>query len=431
MMRGTAARTCVAVTMAAGLTVTTAAAASSSVAQPAPAAEGVTGVVPPGVSYPAPGQPSGSDDDDASASVVEKDEGDLRVATLHAGITADPDADDPVDQLISSLSTGNHIPARAVAQTAQINDPDVLVLTGVSYDEDGAVAELLRTRYLASGQHGETSLDYPYVYAASTNSGRDSGADLDGDGVIGGPGDAVGYGEFPGQYGNLIFSKHPIVEDEVRSFQNFLWSDLPDNSMPEDEHSELEESVLRLPETNLLDVPVEVDGETVHVVTTSTAVQQTDDVAVARSNDLRRVIGDYVSGNAWYLYDDEGETGPLDAGTPFVVAGSPVITGESPEDLSPLLEAPGVQDPEPEAITEVSLEERPGPLEDTDETATHFVEQGGDLRTSYVLPSTGLDVSGSGVFWPGSGELGYEVVDPTSSYALLDRLVWVDLTLDD
>src|SRR5699024_9232680 len=118
-------------------------------------------------------------------------------------------------------------------------------------------------------------LNYPHVFTAPTNSGKQSGADLDGDGMIGGAGDAIGYGDYPGQHGMIVFSKHPIAEDSVRTFQDFLWRDLPDGSMPQG-YSELEESILRLQETSLCDVPIEVPGESdpVHVIATALASQE-------------------------------------------------------------------------------------------------------------------------------------------------------------
>ena len=398
-------------------------------AQSSTSAEEVTDAVTSSSLYPAPGQPSSEPEHGDSTSVVQKDEDDLRVATLHTGITADSSADQPVENLISALRTGNHTGSRAVAQTVQTNAPDVLVLTGVSYDTEQQIAELLKDHYFAAGQRSETGLDYPYVFTAPTNSGRESGVDLDGDGTIGGAGDAIGYGEYPGQYGTVVFSKYPIVEDQVRTFQNFLWSDLPENSMPEDRYSELEESVLRLNETSLWDVPVDVDGETVHIISSS-VVADHDDAEPARGEDIRRVVADYAAGQAWYLYDDDGETSSLSPGTPFVMAGIPAARGASAEDVSDLLDSPVIQDPEPEAVTEVPLSERADSPPDPDATATHHIPDEQLHRSSFVLPSAALEVTGSGVFWPGQGERGYEVVNPDSAYSLDDRLVWVDLTID-
>lgn len=360
---------------------------------------------------------------------MEKADEDLRVATLHADLVAEGDTKDAAEQLASALRTGNHVKARVIARTVQMNAPDVLVLTGVSYDDAEQIAEYLSSLYLASGQDGLPGLEYPHVFTAPTNSGLESGADLDGDGIIGGPGDTIGYGDYPGQYGMIVFSKYPIVEDEVRTFQNFLWRDLPDNSMPQD-YSMLEESVLRLQESSLWDVPVEVSGKSspVHVVSTSVLSEGTTEDDAARAEDIRRVVSDYVSGDAWYLTDDAGEQGALEPDAHFVVAGSPVAA-ESPENLSAFLSSPRLQDPEPQPVTDQPLSERPG-SDMTSENATREVPGDQDLRASLVLPAADLEVSNSGIFWPGEGEFGYPVVDPSSSYSLQDRLVWVDLTTE-
>lgn len=371
-------------------------------------------------------------DADEVTTVSEKSEQDLRVATLHADLVTDSDLPGAAEQLVSALQTGNHVKARVIARTVQMNSPDVLVLTGVTYDESEQVAEQLRRLYLAAGQEGLEGLNYPHVFTAPTNSGKQSGADLDGDGMIGGAGDAIGYGDYPGQHGMIVFSKHPIAEDSVRTFQDFLWRDLPDGSMPQG-YSELEESILRLQETSLWDVPIEVPGESdpVHVIATALASQERTETGAARAEDIRRVISDYVSGTSWYLSDDEGQPGGLSAGSHAVVAGAPTLAAEDDADPSgPLLDSPRLQDPQPGPRTEEPLTDRPGAPEQTHEHATRHVPGERDRRSSLVLPTTDLSVSDSGIFWPGPGEYGHAVVDPSSSFSLDDRLVWADLTLD-
>ena len=54
-----------------------------------------------------------------------------------------------------------------------------------------------------------------------------SGRDLNKDGKTDGPADAYGYGAFPGQYGMLVLSRFPFDLDNVRTFQKFLWKDMP------------------------------------------------------------------------------------------------------------------------------------------------------------------------------------------------------------
>lgn len=410
------------------------------------------------VNYPAPGQPlAGPSNDDVPAgqesiqsegpggdadertssdresdrsaiheAAVEKADGALRVATLHAELTADANFADPVQQLIGSLSSGSYAPARAVAKTAQAADPDVLVLTGVTFDAQEQIAQNLRERYLAVGQDGLSGIDYPYIFTAETNSGEESGVDLDGDGMIGGPHDVIGAGEFPGQHGMVVFSKHPIADSEVRTFQDFRWDRLPDNSMPE-RFSALERSTLRLQETSFWDVPVAVgDNEDhIHVLATAVALDSESAIDPGRTADIRRVVADYAAGEAWYLTDDDGGTGALHPSEPFVITGIPAAVDDSQDGVEQLSTAYAIKDPEPSATSEAV----DSTLKDADAAAT-LTEDGEPVaRTSVVLPSSALTVEGSGVFWPAEGEVGYDVVDPASSLGLSSRLVWADLSL--
>lgn len=386
----------------------------------------------PAATYPAPGQPLTAPTPARAqeSTTAPKAEDDLRVATLHADLTADSEAGESAEQLVAALRTGNHPQARVIARTVQMNEPDVLVLTGVTYDDAEMVAEYLRSLYFSSGQDGLAGMDYPHVFTAGTNSGQESGADLDGDGIIGGPGDAIGYGEYPGEYGMIVFSKHPIVDDEARTFQNFLWRDLPDRSMPSG-FSELEASILRLQESSFWDIPVEVPGHSdhVHVLATSVAAQQPSETEAARAEDIRTVISDYIAGSAWYLTDDAGRSGGLGPEADAIVAGAPVATAAEPsEALETLMDSDRLQDPQPEPITEVPMDQRSEAQGQTDRTATRHVPGDRDRRASLVLPGSGLEVSNSGIFWPAEGEDGFALVDPSSSHSLQDRLVWVDLT---
>ena len=83
-------------------------------------------------------------------------------------------------------------------------------------------------------QNGAEPIHYPHVFLAPSNTGVDSGFDLDNDGQLGGPGDAQGFGFFEGQYGMVLLSQYPIDQLGVRTFQNFLWKDMPGAALPDD-----------------------------------------------------------------------------------------------------------------------------------------------------------------------------------------------------
>ena len=129
----------------------------------------------------------------------------LRVATFNASLNR-PHA----GQLALDLATPLDPQAQAVAEIVQRNAPDVLLLNEFDYDAAGTAATGFKDNYLGRPQSGQNPVDYPYMYAAPSNTGIPSGADLDGDGIVGGPADALGYGDFEGQYGMVLFSKYPI-----------------------------------------------------------------------------------------------------------------------------------------------------------------------------------------------------------------------------
>ncbi|HIW98705.1 MAG TPA: hypothetical protein H9871_01030 [Candidatus Nesterenkonia stercoripullorum] len=362
---------------------------------------------------------------------VEKSSDDIRVGTVRAGMTSSTE-----EELLEDLGTGVFPPARSLAEAAQLNRPDVLLVTGITSDGDEEIAETLRSKYFEVGQNGQEGLDYPYVYAGPSNSGNESGADLDGDGVVGGPGDSIGYGEHPGQHGMILFSSFPIEEKGVRTFQEFLWEDLPDSAAGSSEYSDLERSVMRLTSAAFWDVPLTVDaGEdserTVNVVASSLArPQDPADVDADRGDDERRMIADYLAGEAWYLTDDDGDPAP-GTGSEFVYMGEPAtqydLPGSANEDLAELLDSQAVQDPEPEAVTEEPLSSRSVGSGGSQSRATRAVDDGMDVRSAFILPGASMDIGDSGVFWPAEGEYGADLVQPGSDQAISDRLVWLDI----
>lgn len=130
-------------------------------------------------------------------------------------------------QLIADLSTPDDAQAQAVAEIIQRTRPDVLLLNEFDYDADGQAVDEFRATYLEEGQGGADPIMYPYAYVAPSNTGVPSGQDLDNSGSVGGPGDAYGFGFFEGQFGMAVLSRYPIDTDAVRTFQTFLWAEMP------------------------------------------------------------------------------------------------------------------------------------------------------------------------------------------------------------
>ncbi|WP_328812116.1 endonuclease/exonuclease/phosphatase family protein [Rhodococcus sp. NBC_00297] len=329
----------------------------------------------------------------------------VRVATYNASMNR-PAA----GELVAALRSGTDPQIRSVADVVQRNAPDMLLLNEFDYS-DGAV-DLFRDNYLAVG---DAPIDYPFAYTAPVNTGEPSGLDLDGDGRSDGPNDAWGFGQFPGQYGMVVLSKFPLDAAAVRTFQTFRWADMPDNLLPR-EYYGANSDALRLSSKSHWDVPVDIDGRVIHLLVshpTPPSFDGPEDRNGRRNHDEIRLTADYIAG-ADYLVDDTGLAGGLPNGSSFVVLGdqnSDPVDGDSyPGAIAQLLDSPALQDPAPTS-----------PTAGTD-TADFADPVPGDLRVDYVLPSTDLTVTGSGVFWPAPGEPGAELLSASDH-----RLVWVDL----
>ena len=114
-------------------------------------------------------------------------------------------------------------------------------------------------------------IDYPYSFIAPSNTGIPSGKDLNNNGVIDTtPGDiaygddSFGFGEFPGKFGMVVYSRYPIDTANVRTFQQFLWKDMPGNLMPIPFYSPDEVAIFRLSSKSHWDIPIQIGKKTVH-----------------------------------------------------------------------------------------------------------------------------------------------------------------------
>lgn len=153
----------------------------------------------------------------------------VRFATFNASLNRAA-----AGQLVTDLSTPDNDQAREVAEVVQRNRADVQLINEFDYVPGNAAADLFRKNYLAVGQNGAKPIDYPYAYTAPVNTGVPTGFDLDRSGTVGGGNDAQGFGAFEGQYGLLVLSKYPIDLGHVRTFQKFLWKDMPGALLPDD-----------------------------------------------------------------------------------------------------------------------------------------------------------------------------------------------------
>lgn len=370
-------------------------------------------------------------------------------------------------QLVTDLSTPDNAQAKAVAEIIQRNNPDVLLINEFDYVEGNPLlpVQLFQQNYLSLSQNGATPVEYPYVYIAPSNTGIASGFDLDNNGTIvttpGAPGygnDAFGFGNFSGQFGMVLLSKYAIDEANVRTFQQFLWQDmpgalLPDNPAtpePADWYAAEELAAFRLSSKSHWDVPIQVNGKTIHVLVshpTPPVFDGPEDRNGTRNFDEIRFWSDYVTpGQGSYIYDDAGNFGGLAPGSTFVIMGdqnSDPNDGDSIDGaIQQLLENPLVN-------TSVTPTSPGGPeqaIQQGGANATHISNPSfdtadfadttpGNLRTDYVLPSDNLQIQNAAVFWPASDDPLFRLVGtfnpalpggfPSSDH----RLVSVDVTM--
>ena len=351
--------------------------------------------------------------------------------------------------LVTDLSTPNNTQAKTVAEIIQRTQPDVLLINEFDFVEDGVAAELFRDNYLSVSQNGAKPIDYPYYFVAPSNTGIPSGFDLNNNGFVGGADDAFGFGFFPGQYGMVVYSRYPIETDNVRTFQLFLWKDMPGALLPDDPntpepadwYSPDELDVFRLSSKSHWDVPIHIGGKTVHFLTshpTPPVFDGPEDRNGTRNYDEIRFWSDYIiPSRSGYIYDDDGNWGGLEPGAMFVIAGdqnSDPLDGDSiPGAIQQLLEHPLVNakvTPASEgAVEQAALQGGANNTHLSDpafDTADFSDAAPGNLRADYVLPRKNLRIADASVFWPLSDDPLFGLVGifpfPSSDH----RLVWVD-----
>ncbi|HSJ49944.1 MAG TPA: endonuclease/exonuclease/phosphatase family protein [Actinomycetota bacterium] len=377
---------------------------------------------------------------------------DVRFATFNASLNRNAEG-----QLISDLSAPGNAQADTVAEIIQRTRPDVLLINEFDFDDEGPggsslAGQLFQDNYL-SVPHGDAEpIEYPYRFIAPSNTGIPSGFDFNNDGVVGGPDDAFGFGFFPGQFGMAVYSKFPIDQDAVRTFQHFLWKDMPGALLPDDPntpepadwYSPEELEVFRLSSKSHWDVPIQVGARTVHFLVshpTPPVFDGPEDRNGRRNHDEIRFWADYLlPSTSRYIVDDQGRRGGLRPGAPFVIAGdlnSDPFDGDSiPGSAQLVLDHPLVNSrrtPDSEGAVEQSALQ--GGANDTHvgdprfDTADFSDTAPGNLRVDYVLPRKSMRIVDSAVFWPTTDDPLFSLVGTFPFPSSDHRLVWVDLLI--
>ena len=293
--------------------------------------------------------------------------------------------------LLRDILKGDDPQVLAVLDILTDVNADILALQGIDYDFNLQALTALVAALNARG------IVYPFVYAGTPNSGLMTTLDLDGDGRLGGAGDAQGYGRFYGQGSMAVLSRYPVDQARVRDYSTLLWQDVPDALLPETAAgpfpSQAALDVQRLSSKGHWALPVKhpVFGEiTVMTFHASPPVfDGPEDRNGKRNHDEVMFWRHYLNG----AFDRAPPKG-------FVLLGDanldPAKGDGRSEAIRALLDDPRLQDPLPEIPT-VSW------------------AQVGNLRVDYVLPSADWRITGA-------------AVHPPTPIASRHQLVWVDLT---
>lgn len=318
----------------------------------------------------------------------------LRVATFNTELQRDGPG-----LLLRDIARGGDAQIAAVLAVIAAGNADVIALQGIDYDLTG---EALSRLAEAAG--------YPHYFALRPNTGMPTEYDMDGDGRLGGPRDAQGYGRFSGQGGIAILSRHPVLKDAVQDLSSILWKDIPDPLLPVTDAGPFPsadaQAALRLSTTGHWIVPIALPNRTFDLMTFHAGPPVFDgpeDRNGRRNHDEIRL---------WQHVLD-GAVGTAPTG-PFVIAGDanldPVDGSGIKSAIRSLLADPRVQDPAPEGAEGTDTVDWPEPVP-------------GNLRVDYVLPSADWEVLDAGVLWPTADDTFSE----TATTASRHRLVWVDL----
>lgn len=314
--------------------------------------------------------------------------------------------------------------------------PDILLLNEFDFDPEGRAADAFVKAL------GEAGLEYPYKFASLPNTGLLSGHDLNNDGKVAGPQDAFGYGTFPGQYGMLLLSKHPIDTGSARTFANLLWKDLPGATLPNfgdgQPYPSLEaQNIMRLSSKSHWDVTINTPSGPLQIYAshpTPPVFDGPEDRNGLRNADEIRFWSLYLDGTAFT--DDAGSTAPRKAGPSLILGDLNADPRDGDGDhnaISDLLNHPALQDPKPESDggrtagtsgQANTKHKTPAALDTADWNDTRGP---GNLRVDFILPTQDINVLDAGVFWPAPNDPLVRFLGSGKSLSSDHRLIWLDI----
>ncbi|MGL4932933.1 MAG: endonuclease/exonuclease/phosphatase family protein, partial [Aeromonas sp.] len=363
---------------------------------------------------------------------------------------------------------------RNVAEIIQRTRPDVFLLNEFDNDGKGESTTDLKAfndNYLAHAQHAEvTAISYPVMQNFATNTGLQSGYDLNLDGKISAD-DAWGFGNYHGQYAFAVMSTYPIDTQQIRTFQNFKWKEMPGEQNPiiddcnnpkakipasrqcgDAWYDDAAWQQFPLSSKNHADVPVRITTdkgeEVIHFLISHPTPPIFGNAARHNVKHNRAEVAfwnDYVKGLN-YMIDDQGTKGGLAKNAKFVIAGdlnADPLTGDGDlTAINALLDNALMN----QALTNGTLipVSEGGPeclAKGVDCTRNNTrphperITSSSGLQLDHLIPSANLNAVKSGVYWPASFEAGYHLVYDAKlgiakGVSSDHRLVWVDVTLD-
>ncbi len=294
--------------------------------------------------------------------------------------------------LLRDIQKGDDTQVNAVLSVIATIQPDVLVLAGIDWDYDGRAITALQDALKASGH----TMDH--YFAGKTNRGRKTGLDLDGDGRLQEPEDAVGFGRFTGSDSLAVLSRLPILLDQVQDDTDVLWKDQPGALLPYPGQPEQLADIMPLSTTSHWIVPIRLDGPPLSIGTFFAASPVFDG---PEDRNGRRNHDEVM----YWVHQLNGA-----APKGLIIAGQVNLDPDRGEGrreaVQALLDHPRTVDPHADQIT---VDWRRDDLE--------------NMRVSYVLPDTAWQVVDAGIHWPDDGTPEKEIADAASRH----RLVWVDV----
>ena len=265
--------------------------------------------------------------------------------------------------LLRDITRGNDPQIAAVLGGIDALQADILVLGGIDFDAGGLALAALNLRL---------ARPFAHLRPLRPNTGLPSGFDLDGNGRRDEARDAIGFGTFPGQGGMAILSALPFDSGASRDFNAFVWKDLPGTLRPDAMPDSLPLSTTGHHDTAV----ILKNGQALHLLTwhaTTPAFDGPEDRNGRRNHDETAFWSALLAGALPFPSPKP----------PFLLIGQANSDPEKgdglPAAIRALLANPALQDPLP--------------LSDT-------VDYGGTigpLRVSYILPTSDLSVTASGI----------------------------------